>query len=125
MTVKADLSSEDLAATVEALQQCAESVTACAAAMLTASDREQLAAGVARDMDCADVAETTRRVLTRGTGPGSALLSAQLESCVVACERSHEHCSQHVQHHAHCRMCSEATRRCAEICRQALNALHK
>jgi hypothetical protein len=99
-------------------------VTACAAAMLTESDLAQLVPAVARDMDCADVAEVTCRVLTRGTGPDSALLGAQLESCVVACERSHELCSKHAQHHAHCRMCSEATYRCAEACRQALNALH-
>ncbi len=125
MTVKARLSSEDLAAAAEALQDCAEAVTACSAAMLTEPDREQLSAAVARDMDCADVVETTRRVLTRGVGPDSALISAQLEACVVACERSYELCSQHAHHHEHCRICADATRRCADMCRQAMSALHE
>lgn len=122
MTVKAHLSSEDLAATVEALQECVAAVTACAAAMLTEFDVAQSAPAVARDMDCADVAEVTCRVLTRGTGPDNALPSAQLEACIVACERSRELCSKHAQHHAHCRICAEATRSCAEACRQALHA---
>jgi len=70
------------------------------------------------------VAAATRRVLTRDTGPDTALLSAQLEACLVACERSHELCSQHAEHHEHCRLCSEATARCAEVCRQVLSMLH-
>jgi hypothetical protein len=124
MTVKAGVNSTDLAATVEALQDCAQAVTACAAAMLTESDREQLTVAVGRDLDCADVVEATRRVLTRGTGPDGALLSAQLEACVLACERSYEQCSPHAHHHVHCRMCSEATRHCAEAARNILKALH-
>lgn len=124
MTVKGQLSSENLAAAVDALQDCAEAVTVCAAAMLTEPDREQLSSAVGRDMDCADVVEATRRVLTRATGPDSALLSAQLEACLLACERSHEMCSPHAMHHLHCRICSEATRRCADMCRDVLKALH-
>jgi hypothetical protein len=79
---------------------------------------------VARDMDCADVAQAACRVLLRANGPDSALLSAQLEACLVACERSNEMCSRFAAQHAHCRICSEATSQCADACRQTLTALH-
>lgn len=124
MTVHARLSTETLAAGVDVLQECAEAVTACSAGMLTESDAADLAGAIGRDLDCADVVEATRRVLTRGNGPDSALVSAQLEACLLACERSHESCSRHAEHHVHCRICADATQRCAETCRQLLTALH-
>lgn len=124
MTIKTELSSHDLAAIVEALQDCAEAVTVCAAAMLTEDDRADLAPAISHDMDCADVVAATRTVLTRGNGPNSSLISAQLEACLIACERSYEYCHRHADHHEHCRLCSEATRYCAEMCRTTLQALH-
>ncbi|MGH3904333.1 MAG: hypothetical protein ACRDTE_09105 [Pseudonocardiaceae bacterium] len=50
--------------------------------------------GVLRDLDCADVAQATSRVLTRAAGMDLSLLSAQLEACLLACERSHEFCGR-------------------------------
>jgi hypothetical protein len=113
-----------LAAVVDALQDCEEAVTACAAAMLGASSTGLLAA-VGSDTDCADVAATTRRVLIRSGGPDGSLMSAQLEACLVACERSNDLCSPHAGHHDHCRLCSTATRQCAELCRRLIAALHQ
>jgi hypothetical protein len=122
MAVKSTLSSDDLAATIDALQDCIEATTACSAAMLTEDDRAKLAHAVSHDLDCADVATATRNVLSRGSGPDNSLISAQLEACVLACERSHYHCREHAA--AHCRICSDATQRCADQCRHALAALH-
>lgn len=113
-----------LAAVVDALQECEDAVTACAAAMLGESDTGLLAA-VGRDTDCADVAATTRRVLIRSGGPDGSLMSAQLEACLLACERSLQLCGPHAGHHDHCRLCSTATRECAELCRRLIAALHQ
>jgi len=124
MTVRVGLSGADLAAAVDVLQECAESVTACAAAMLTGADVAELASAVSFDMDCVDVVETTRRLLTRNVGPGTALLRAQLKACLMACERSNEQCAKHAAHHAHCRICADSTGRCANVCRALLTALH-
>jgi hypothetical protein len=125
MTMRAGPGSEELAPVVDAMQDCAAAVTACAAAMLTEDDRADLASAVSRDLDCADVVAATLAVLTRGNGPDSSLISAQVEACLVSCERSHELCRQHAHHHTHCRICSDATRRCAEACRTVLRALHR
>jgi hypothetical protein len=78
---------------------------------------------IIRDLNCADVVAVTRRVLTGGND--GALLSSQLEACVMACEHSAELCAKHAGHHEHCRLCSQATRECAEACRQALRELRQ
>lgn len=124
MTARSGLNNEDLVAAVEVLHECLEAVTACSAAMLAEPGAGDLAAAIGRDLDCADIAEATRRVITRGNGPDSALISAQLEACMLACVRSHELCSQHAAHHVHCRICAEATQRCADACRQLITTLH-
>lgn len=118
------LSAEELAAVVDVLQECEEAVTGCSTAMLRHADPGPFAGAVLRDIDCADVVGTTRRVLTRRSGPNSTLLSAQLEACLLACEQSNELCSRYAAEHEHCRICSEATRRCAQMCQQTLTALH-
>jgi hypothetical protein len=111
------------AAAIDALTDCEEAVTACASGMLT-HDPGAMQMAVGRDLDCADVVQATARVLLRANGPDTSLLSAQLEACLVACEHSNELCRSFAARHEHCRICSEATRRCAEACRQALTALH-
>jgi hypothetical protein len=113
---------ETIAAAIDAMLECEEAVIACGAAMVTEANVSELQDAIIRDMNCADVLAVTRRVLTRGFD--IALLSSQLEACVMACEHSADLCAKHAGHHEHCRMCSEATRRCAEACRQVLRGLH-
>ncbi|WP_020578435.1 hypothetical protein [Actinopolymorpha alba] len=122
LTLVPQVSSDRLAAAVDAMLECEEAVTACAAAMLAGDDALNLRDAIARDHNCADVVATTRRVLTRDGDV--ALLSAQLEACVIACEHSTQSCGKHAAHHEHCRICSEATQRCAEQCRQVIQGLH-
>ncbi|MGW1892230.1 hypothetical protein ACWCP6_18510 [Streptomyces sp. NPDC002004] len=71
-------------------------------------------------LDCRDVALATRRVLTRATGTGNALIAAEPAACLIACQRSHETRSQHASFNEHCRMCAEVTGETADACRQAL-----
>ncbi|MGI5471888.1 hypothetical protein [Streptomyces sp. CA-132043] len=122
MAAKGGFDSAVLADAVDVLQECEEAVMACATGMLAGSDAAQTS-GIGRDLDCADVAGTTRRVLTRSGGPDDTLVRTQLEACVVACERSNEVCGAQAGHHAHCRICAETTRRCAEMCRRLLGTL--
>jgi hypothetical protein len=114
---------ETLAAAIEVLQDCAAATSACSAAMLGAGHADKFTSAIARDLDCADVANTTLRVLIRRSGTGRALLTTQLEACLVACEQSNELCGPHAHHHEHCKACSEATKRCADQCRKLLLAL--
>ncbi|WP_405573616.1 hypothetical protein OG418_49385 [Streptomyces phaeochromogenes] len=117
------LNHEVLARAVDVLGDCEEATTACAAGMLAEKDADELRAAISQDLDCADVTMATRRVLTRGSSHDAALLTAQVEACLIACRRSHDTCSQHADHHEHCRICADATERAADACREILAAV--
>src|SRR5260221_8839272 len=121
LAVHAALDTATLASVVDALSDCEEAVTACAAGMLGEQDIDRMRSSVLHDLDCGDVVVATRRLLTRATGDDSALVAAQLEVCLMACRRSHETCSRTA--HEHCRLCVDATHRAADACRRALQAL--
>jgi hypothetical protein len=121
ISIRPQASSESMAVAIDAMLECEEAINVCAAGMVIEDDVRDLPEAIIRDMNCADVVAATRRVLTR---VDSALLSSQLEACMIACEDSAEQCAMHASHHEYCRMCSEATRKCAEACRQVLRGLH-
>jgi ATP phosphoribosyltransferase regulatory subunit HisZ len=123
LAAHAALDSETLAHVLDALSRCEDAVTACAAGMLAEEDIDQMRSFVLYDMDCGDVVATTRRLLTRQARDDDALITAQLEACLIACRRSEEHCKLTAPVHEHCRMCTEATHEAAEACRRALKVL--
>jgi hypothetical protein len=65
VSVTTQVSSESLAAAMEAMLECERAVNACAAAMVTEDNVRDLQGAIIRDMNCADVVAVTRRVLTR------------------------------------------------------------
>ncbi|MEV6949273.1 hypothetical protein AB0N07_46695 [Streptomyces sp. NPDC051172] len=123
ITTAGPLGNEVLARAVDVLADCEQAATACAAGMLAAKDADELRAAISQDQDCADITAVTRRVLTRGSSHDPALLTAQVEACLIACRRSHELCGQHAQHHEHCRICSDAAGKAADACREILVAV--
>ncbi|WP_238008505.1 four-helix bundle copper-binding protein [Dactylosporangium sp. AC04546] len=122
VSIRPQVSSERLAAVIDAMAACEEAVTACAAAMVAEDDVQVLQDAINRDLDCADVVAAARRVVSRGGDV--ALLGPLLEACVTACEHSARLCAAHAHHHDHCRLCSQATSRCAQMCRDVLQGLH-
>jgi hypothetical protein len=112
-----------LAHVVEALSGCEEAVIACSAGMVAEQDIDRMRASVLRDLECGEVVATTRRLLTRATADDSTLITAQLEACLIACRRSEQQCKLTAAEHEHCRLCTAATHRAAEACRQALEVL--
>jgi hypothetical protein len=122
ITIDSDIDAERWSDAITALGNCQEAVTACAGAMLV--EASDMTSGVLRDLDCADVVQAAARVLTRAAAADLSLLSAQLEACLVACERSNQYCSAHAEHLPHCRICAENTKACADACRELLAGLH-
>ncbi|WP_215449679.1 hypothetical protein [Streptomyces sp. ATCC 21386] len=122
VTTESNLGNETLAAAVDVLAECETAVTACATGMLAQKDADTLREAIDRDLDCADVVAATRRILTRHNGHDPALITAQVEACLIACRRSHDVCIGHAQHHEHCRICADATARAADSCRHILDA---
>jgi hypothetical protein len=123
LAVHAAVDSGTLASVVDALSGCEEAVIACSAGMVAEQDIDRMRASVLRDLECSEVVATTRRLLTRATAGDSTLITAQLEACLIACRRSEEQCKLTAAEHEHCRLCTAATHRAAEACRQALEVL--
>jgi len=121
--IRSRLPSELLASATVALAASEQATTVCATGMLSAKDAEELRTAISRDLDCADVTAVTRRILARDMDTDSALLTAQIEACIIACQHSNEECSRHADHHDHCRLCAQATAEAVDACREILQTL--
>jgi hypothetical protein len=75
------------------------------------------------NLDCADICETTSRVLSRQTEPDLGVIRAAIEACIVVCGACAEECHRHAPHHDHCRVCEEVCRRCEQVCRDLLASM--
>jgi hypothetical protein len=107
---------------IEACFDCAQACTACADACLGEEQVQQLVRCIRLNLDCADICDTTGRVLSRQTEPEPALLRAQLQACAEACRACGVECERHAGHHEHCRVCAESCRRCEAACNRLLAA---
>ncbi|GAA4697283.1 four-helix bundle copper-binding protein [Pseudonocardia yuanmonensis] len=112
-----------IAAAVEALIDCAQACTACADACLSEESVDQLRKCIRTDLDCADICETTARVLSRHTGYDANITRAQVQACVQACTACGDECERHAEMHEHCKICAQACRRCSEACQALLDKI--
>lgn len=112
-----------LAACIEACFDCAQTCTACADACLAEDMVTELRKCIRTDLDCADICDTTGRVLSRHTGYDANLTRAVLEACRAACAACGDECAQHASMHEHCRVCAEACRRCRSACEALLASM--
>lgn len=125
-TYPADLGGVDkekLAACIDACFECAQACTACADACLSEEMVAELTKCIRTNADCADVCDTTGRVLSRHTGYDANLSRAVLEACAAACKACGDECAAHADMHEHCRICAEACRRCETACRELIASL--
>ncbi|MFI5859653.1 hypothetical protein [Streptomyces parvulus] len=117
------IDSELLARATTALADCERASSACAAGMLADKDADALREAITQNLDCADVAATTARLLVRGDDAQRPLVTAQLGACLIACRDAHELCGRHAGHREHCHICSETAQEAAEACETLLTAL--
>lgn len=112
-----------LARCIEECFTCAQTCTACADACLSNPAIMELVKCVRENLDCADICETTGRVLSRHTGYDANVTRSVLQACAMACKSCGDECARHAGRHEHCRVCTEACRRCEEACQELLAAL--
>lgn len=117
------IDTQKLAECIEACFECAQTCTACADACLAEDMVAELTQCIRLNLDCADLCETTGRVLSRQTGNNIDVNRAALETCRTACRSCAEECEKHVDMHEHCRVCAEACRRCEIACADLLASL--
>jgi hypothetical protein len=124
-TYPADLGGVDkqaLADCIEACFECAQTCTACADACLSEQNVAEMVTCIRTNLDCADICDTTGRVLSRHTGYDANLTRALVQGCAQACTSCRDQCAQHTQMR-HCQVCAEACRRCEQACQQLLGTL--
>jgi hypothetical protein len=112
-----------LAATTDAVNDCAQACTGCADDDLSERDIAELTKCIRLNLDCADVCTATVRVISRQTEYDANLTRSLLEACATACKSCGDECQRHAEMHEHCRVCEEACRRCERACRQLLAAM--
>jgi hypothetical protein len=114
-----------LAGVIDQLLACAQACTSCADACLGEDHHlTELVRCIRLNLDCADVCDTTARVLTRQTEFEPALARSLLAACAEACATCAEECERHAaMGMEHCRVCAEVCRRCEEQCRRALERI--
>jgi hypothetical protein len=112
----------ELAACVDACIDCAQACTACADACLAEDQVTELRRCITLDHNCADVCESTARILSRQTGYDAEVTRAVLEACRMLCRLCREECERHAAMHEHCGVCAEACRRCEDACQRLLAA---
>ncbi|GAB3158489.1 four-helix bundle copper-binding protein [Micromonospora sonneratiae] len=112
-----------LAATIDALRSCTQACTACADACLSEDVVAELTKCIRTNLDCADICDTTARVLSRHTEYDANLSRSLLEACVTACRSCGDECAAHAGRHEHCRICADSCRACEQACRELLAAM--
>jgi hypothetical protein len=120
-TVNAD--ADLLAATLDALSDCAQACAADADADLAEQDLAEMVKCIRLCWDCADVCSATLGVVSRQTAYDASVTRPLLEACVATCKGCGDECERHARHHEHCRVCEQACRRCEQACRELLDAL--
>jgi hypothetical protein len=112
-----------LAATIDALNDCAQACTADADDDLSEQNLTEMVKCIRLCLDCADVCTATVRVTSRQTNYDANVTKPLLEACVATCKSCGDECERHAQHYEHCRVCAEACRRCEQACRELLDAM--
>ena len=109
-----------LAATIDALSDCAQACAADADADLAEQDLAEMVKCIRLCLDCVDVCTATAGVVSRQTDFDASITRPLLEACVATCKACGDECGRHAQHHEHCRVCEQACRRCEQACRELL-----
>jgi hypothetical protein len=108
---------------IDTCLECLQACTACADADLGEQTVADLVKCARLNLDCADMCDTTARVLSRQTGYERDLTRAVVRACVQACKVCGDECDRHAQMHEHCRVCAEVCHRCQRVCDETLAAI--
>ncbi len=113
-----------LEACIKACFNCSQSCTSCADACLAEPQREMLLRCIRLNLDCADICQTTGRLLSRQVAFDSTLARVIVQACALACRLCGAECEQHGrQGMEHCRICAEVCRECEQAFNKLLSAL--
>jgi hypothetical protein len=109
-----------LAATIDALSDCAQACTADNDADLGEENVAEMVRCIRLCTDCTDVCTATIGVTSRLAEYDASVAKPLLQACAAICKSCGDECERHGRMHEHCRVCAEACRRCERACRELL-----
>ena len=112
-----------LAATIDALSDCAQACTADVDADLSEENLADVVLCIRLCLECTDICTATVGVISRPALYDADVIQPLLEACAASCKSCGDECERHAPTHRHCRVCAEACRRCEQACRELLAAL--
>ena len=118
-----DVDADLLAATIDALSDCAQACMADTDADLSEQNLAEMVRCIRLCLDCTDVCTATAGVISRLGEYDPSATKPLLEACAAVCKSCGDECERHAPHYEHCRVCAEACRRCERACRDLLAAL--
>ena len=118
-----DIEAGVLAATIDALNDCAQACTADTAADLSERNVTEMVKCIRLCLDCTDICVATVGVTSLQTEYDALVIKPLLEACAAICKSCGDECDRHAQMHEHCRVCAEACRRCEQDCRKLLQTM--
>jgi len=111
-----------LAATIDALSDCAQACRADVDDDLSEQNLSDMVLCIRLCLDCADICTAAVGVTSRQSAHGAGVIRPLLEACAAACRSCGDECERHAEMHQHCRVCAEACKRCEQACRALLDA---
>jgi uncharacterized membrane protein len=118
-----DIDAALLAATIDALGDCAQACIADTDADLSEQNLAEMVRCVRLCLDCTDICTASAGVISRLGEYDASTTKPLLEVCAAVCKSCGDECERHAPHHEHCRVCAEACRRWERACRDLLTAL--
>ena len=112
-----------LAATIDALSDCAQACTADVDADLSEHNVTDMITCIRLCLNCTDVCTAAVSVISRPAIADASVARPLLQACVAICKACGDECERHAHMHEHCRICAEACLRAEQACRELLNAL--
>jgi len=114
-----DIDTDALSRCIDECLSCAQACIACADGCIAQDSVTDLRRRIYLCVSCADICETTARIVSWTAEFDRELARATLEACATSCNVCGHHGEMGM---AHCEVCAKACRRCEEACR-ALIAL--
>jgi uncharacterized membrane protein len=111
-----------LAATIDALNDCAQACIADTGCDLSEENVAEMVRCVRLCLDCADVCVATAGVISRQAEYDPDVVTPLLQACAAICKSCGDECERHARMHEHCRICAGACRSCERACRDLLCA---
>lgn len=115
---------EELGKGIKSISACTKICVICADACIGEKD-PMLTRCIRLNQDCADICETTVKILSRQTETGVDILCAQLKACALACRDCGMECKKHAEKYEHCRICADYCFECEEACKKLLEELEE